>query len=246
MNKRKQRKAHESESHVKFECTQHLDEREISEREKFKREWLKDYDDLREGLKKIPDLSPQAVNVTDIVIDAQTARAIMDETDVPFSCTPEELAGRLTRALRWWYAVNQQPKASIRKQLRGVIELPNDVPRHPRMLQVVAERMNAFGRKAVRPDKKYDKNTKWHIHRSLDETPEDKRGRPENWALRSLVLWLADIYEEFTGRKAGASIDRYGDIVGPFVRFAVAVINPSDTYLPRAVLAALYPPKKIP
>ena len=338
MSKRKQRKAHEAELRMKSECTQHLDEREISEREKFKRIWLKDHDDLREGLKKIPDLSPQVVNVAGIVIDAQTARAIMKATGVPFACvretlarrsarvlrglvdpdvrlvfgeidaprareitaasvrkiiavkfTTEELAALLMQALRR-YAVDQQQNETVnriahgdaplsRKRIQELLEVPTSAFKAQRIRRVpgteeeerellkvlnsgptpydpetsgydwyspATDRMNAFEREELgilnaKPDKKTKKRTR----KLLDKTPEDKGGRPENWALRSLVLRLADIYEDCTGRKAGASINRTGDIVGPFVRFAATVIDPSDPYLPRAVLAALQARKKV-
>lgn len=109
------------------------------------------------------------------------------------------------------------------------------------------ERMNAIEREELEIlNAKPDAKTKQRARKLLGETLKDNGGRPENWALRLLVLRLAKIYEECTGREAGVSINRDVDIVGPFVRFAVAVIDPSDPYLPRAVRAALQARKKSP
>lgn len=295
MNKRKQRKAHESESHVKLECTQHLDEREISERENFKREWLKDHDDLREGLKKIPDLSHQAVELPPRM-DTKTARAIIEATRLEFSCTPEEvaekLAARLTRVLRR-HAIDQQQSEALtqvgngdaplsRKRIKQFLNLPSkafharaihripDTEEEERELQKVlnsgptpydpetsgydwwspaTERMNAIEREELGIlNAKPDAKTKQRARRTLKKTPEDKGGRPENWAVTSLVLRLADIYEDYTGRKARVSIGspdskNEGKIGGPFLRFVLAT-NP--TIKPSAVRYALSIRRKSP
>ena len=241
MSKRKQNKAHEAELRMESESTQDLDEREISERENFKRKWLKDHDDLREGLKKIPDLSSQAVKLPPRM-DTKTARAIIEATRLEFSCTPEEvaekLATQLTQVLRW-YAIDQQQSKLFtriwndrppinRRRLREFIGLstealrPRPIRRVPgteeeerELLKVLnsgptpydpetsgydwwtpaTERMNAYEREALEIlNAKPDKKTKRRARKLLDKTPRDEAGRPENWALRSLVLRLAQIY----------------------------------------------------
>jgi hypothetical protein len=218
------------------------------------------------------DNSPQAVKLLPR-IDAEKAHAIMKKTGVRFSCTPEGLAAWLTQVLRW-YAIDQHLPETVtrmangkpplnRKRAQELLELPADAfrPRgiwraeeEPELLKIprdaydwwspATDRMDTHEREAAGLLRKPDKKTKRRIHRLLDT--EDKGGRPENWALRSLVLRLADIYEDFTDRKAGVSINRDGEIVGPFVRFAVAVIESSGPYLPRAVRAALQARKKLP
>ncbi len=202
---------------------------------------------------RFKDNSPQAVKLPPRM-DTKTARAVMDETGVPFSCTPEELAARLTRALRW-YAIDQQQSEALARMAhsksplrpnrqREFIEIPAEALR-PRPIRRVpgteeeerellkvlnsgptpydpetsgydwwspaTECMDAPEREALGIlNAKPDAKTKIRARRLLDKTPKDKGGGPENVAVTCLVLRLADIYKECTGRGLSHPLLNFG------------------------------------